>query len=199
MDPLVLLLLLVNYAFIACLPAFFFKRLGGQLKLAWFVTGFHFVYMPVCLLVAYLEPRIPGMPPIPRLLAIHPGLGLSALAIALSALSIGILAAALGSHRVRLSQWHQDGDAPVEIVSWGPYAVIRHPFYSGYILAAIAAACLAPGLATALGAIGAAVVLDRTAAREERRLLASDLGGEYAAYLGRTGRFWPRLGSGLGT
>jgi protein-S-isoprenylcysteine O-methyltransferase Ste14 len=35
------------------------------------------------------------------------------------------------------------------------------------------------------------VQLGRTARREERRLLASDFGAEYRAYMQRTGRFLP--------
>jgi protein-S-isoprenylcysteine O-methyltransferase Ste14 len=37
------------------------------------------------------------------------------------------------------------------------------------------------------------LALNFTAAREERRLRASEFGQEYLAYMQRTGRFWPKL------
>jgi len=106
--------------------------------------------------------------------------------------SITLVAYTAGTHRIPLSLWHQRDDAPVEIVSWGPYRRVRHPFYASYLLALVAAALLIPSwLSIAVLLIGA-VALDLTARREERRLLASGLGAEYAAYRQQTGRFIPR-------
>ena len=57
------------------------------------------------------------------------------------------------------------------------------------------AALAFPHALTVLAAICGALVLNHTAAREERRLLASRFKDRYAAYLARTGRFVPaRLG-----
>lgn len=54
-------------------------------------------------------------------------------------------------------------------MTYGPYRWVRHPFYAAFLLA-----------------------LNRTAAREERRLLGSPFGPAYAEYLRRTGRFVPK-------
>ena len=82
-------------------------------------------------------------------------------------------------------------DTPESLVTGGPYARLRHPFYLAYLLMFLAAALIAPGAGT-IGALAyAAVVLNHTAAREERLLCASDLGDQYRAYAARTGRFLP--------
>ncbi len=83
-------------------------------------------------------------------------------------------------------------DRPGHLVTWGPYAWVRHPFYSAYMLAWIAGAVAAaqPLLLGALVGMGA---LYRAAARrEEAKFATSDLARAYAAYRARTGRFVPR-------
>ncbi|MEB3222726.1 MAG: isoprenylcysteine carboxylmethyltransferase family protein [Candidatus Sericytochromatia bacterium] len=185
MSHAALELVLLNYAFIASLPALFFRR-TGRLRAAWWLTGLHFGGVPACLLLAAAG-WLPGTWTPPA--AWQPGL--TGLAVAASAASLVVLAMARGCQRVRLAQWHMESDAPAEIVTWGPYAWVRHPFYLGYLLAAGAAALLAPGPIMA-GWVGYTwAVLARTARREERRLLASALGAEYAPYMARTGRFLP--------
>lgn len=77
-----------------------------------------------------------------RLVDTGPQSVLEPLAVVLAMLSTSLIWFAVGSHRVRLALWHQDDDAPVEIVSWGAYRHVRHPFYSFYsaFLLAFAAA-----------------------------------------------------------
>lgn len=186
MNHAALEFLLLNYAFIAALPTCFFQR-TGRISPAWWLTGLHFGGVPACLLLAAAG-WLPGAwSPTGVWFA-----GLTGLAVAVSAASLVVLAMALGCQRVRLSQWHMAHDPPAEIVTWGPYAWVRHPFYLGYILAAAAAALLAPGPVMVFWVLYAWAVLTRTAQREEQRLLASDLGAVYATYMATTGRFFPR-------
>ncbi|MEB3188604.1 MAG: isoprenylcysteine carboxylmethyltransferase family protein [bacterium] len=185
MNRAALELVLLTYLFIAALPTCFFRR-TGRIPLAWWLTGLHFFGVPACLILA-VRGMLPGT-------WASSGIGyqaLTAAAVAVSVAALLVLATALGCHRTRLSQWHMAVDPPAEIVTWGPYAWVRHPFYLGYILAAIAAACLAPGTVMVAWVVYTWGVLDRTARREEQRLLASDLGSQYAPYMARTGRFWP--------
>lgn len=107
--------------------------------------------------------------------------------------SITLVAYTAGTHRIPVSLWHQRDDAPVEIVSWGPYRRVRHPFCASYLLALVAAIVLIPSWPTIVVLVIGAVALHLTARREERRLLASDLGRQYAAYREQTGRFVPRV------
>ncbi|MGH9149213.1 MAG: methyltransferase family protein, partial [Acidimicrobiales bacterium] len=113
--------------------------------------------------------------------------------IMVAAGAIALLWWTVGSHRARLALWHQDDDAPVEIVTWGPYRLVRHPFYTSFLSALAAGALVAPHAVTAAPALFGLVALTLTARREERRLAASHLGAQYRAYLGRTGRFLPRV------
>ncbi|MEB3300326.1 MAG: isoprenylcysteine carboxylmethyltransferase family protein [Candidatus Sericytochromatia bacterium] len=132
-------LVLLNYAFIAALPALNFRRIG-RIGLMWLITGLHFPGVPLSVVFA-MQGWLAGawgLDPFWRdacLIA----------AVAVSAASLVLLAAALGVQRHRLSQWHREGDAPVELMTHGPYAWVRHPFYTGYMLAAVAAAFLMPG------------------------------------------------------
>jgi protein-S-isoprenylcysteine O-methyltransferase Ste14 len=107
--------------------------------------------------------------------------------------SITLVAYTAGTHRIPLSLWHQRDDAPVEIVNWGPYRRVRHPFYASYLLALVAAVLLIPGWPAVAVLVIGALALHLTARGEERRLLASDLGAQYAAYREQTGQFVPRL------
>jgi protein-S-isoprenylcysteine O-methyltransferase Ste14 len=103
------------------------------------------------------------------------------------------MAATLGAHEHELALWHQEDDAPQRLVMHGPYAHVRHPFYSSFLLALLAGLLAAPGALTAVALGWGAIALHATAVREERRLLASAFGAEYRQYRGRTGRFVPRL------
>jgi protein-S-isoprenylcysteine O-methyltransferase Ste14 len=86
-----------------------------------------------------------------------------------------------------------DADNPVRVWRSGVYALIRHPFYSSYILfwAGWALAVWHP-----LAALPAAlflVVYTVAARNEERVFLASPVREDYACYMERAGRFIPRL------
>lgn len=78
-----------------------------------------------------------------------------------------------------------------KLVQSGPYRVIRHPLYTGLLLAI-------PGTALTFGLwrcfIGAALVCAAFLwrARREDELLAGQFGAEFAAYRARSGRLLPR-------
>ncbi len=180
-----LTLLLVNFALIGLLPILFFRR-GGDFNLRWIATGAPFFVVPVLLLMGrfgLLEPVFGG------------GAASPPVAVVLSTISIALLSMTVGSHRVPLALWHQDDDAPVELVTWGPYARIRHPFYTSFLLAFAAAVVALPHVSTVACLAYAWLTLSVTATREERRLAESRFGEDYGRYLQRTGRFWPRIGS----
>lgn len=68
------------------------------------------------------------------------------------------------------------------IVDTGPYAIVRHPIYTGLLLAVLAAVA-AFGHALGLVAGGIVVVVNFIKARMEERFLSRELGEEaYAAY-----------------
>ena len=79
------------------------------------------------------------------------------------------------------------------IVDTGPYALVRHPIYTGLLLSAFATAAL---YGTALAVLGALLILLGfwIKARLEERFLRAELGAEaYDAYASRVGMLVPGL------
>jgi len=111
----------------------------------------------------------------------------------LALLSIGLLVAAVAVTQMGLS-WRIgiDGQAPGPLVSRGVYARVRHPIYSGMLLATAGIAGVTADLLSVAVAAAAAVGLP-VQARLEEAFLLSRHPQEYPGYLERTGRFWPRL------
>lgn len=110
------------------------------------------------------------------------------------ALSIALIAFTIGIHRVPLALWHQENDAPKNIVTHGSYAWVRHPFYTSFIICLTGCVIICPHLSTIGTLIYAVVVLMVTARQEESRLSSSEFGEEYREYMTRVGRFFPGIG-----
>lgn len=186
MDRGTLILLCLNFIYIALLPVIFFRKSGG-LNWRWLGTALPFAACPIGLLASYYGylPRLTG--------GDSPWGGFSDIvSVALSAVSIGLISYTLGTHKIPLSLWHQDNDAPQCLVTYGAYQYIRHPFYAAFITAFVAAFIYAPQVVTISSLIYALISLNLTAQGEELRLCSSDFGAEYKAYMERTGRFLPR-------
>lgn len=78
------------------------------------------------------------------------------------------------------------------LITSGPYARVRHPFYTSVALVIAATALMtANGLIFATGGLAFALLVIRCQ-KEEQNLIAR-FGDDYRAYARRTGRFWPRL------
>ena len=89
------------------------------------------------------------------------------------------------SARVTLKVDHQ-------LIQSGPYARVRHPIYSGILLAMIGTALFVGEWRAVIG--GVLIFLAHwTKARREEELLASQFGQPYAEYRKRTGSLIPRL------
>jgi protein-S-isoprenylcysteine O-methyltransferase Ste14 len=175
-----MVLILLNFAVVGLLPVLFFRR-DGRLNVRWWLTAAPMFAAPLVVVAA--EAGL--VTPVTRQLELA--------AVPLAVLSIALMGYAAGAHQTRIALWHQDADAPRQIVTWGPYRWVRHPFYAAFLLALAGAAALCPHPATLAAWLYALVALSLTARREERRLRASPLGASYAAYMGVTGRFLPRL------
>ena len=80
-----------------------------------------------------------------------------------------------------------------KLIQSGPYRAIRHPLYSGLILAAFG---MAVCVTTWTSLAGAAVLLTcfERRAQKEDALLAGEFGAEFEVYRQRTGRLLPRMG-----
>lgn len=76
------------------------------------------------------------------------------------------------------------------LVTTGPYSLVRHPLYTSYILAWVAGV-LASNLYLIVPTIGMFVLYFRAAKHEEETLLKSQFGEEYRSYVARTKMFIP--------
>jgi protein-S-isoprenylcysteine O-methyltransferase Ste14 len=189
MNEATLLLCLANLSVIGALPFTFFKR--GRFNLMWSLTAAPYPAASALLLASYAG----FLPPITGYHTAWSNLT-AVLAVPLCAISIALIFLTLGTHRVPLALWHQQQDGPHHIVNDGPYHRIRHPFYAAFLLALLGAVVFAPSVGTFAVWIYAAVTLNFTAQREERRLMRSEFGAQYEQYMHQTGRFWPKLRPG---
>jgi protein-S-isoprenylcysteine O-methyltransferase Ste14 len=79
-----------------------------------------------------------------------------------------------------------------QLVTAGPYAYVRHPLYTGIIIA-LAGSVLASGECGAL--IGWILITSifRIRSRREERILEAEFGSSYSEYRARTGFLLPRI------
>jgi protein-S-isoprenylcysteine O-methyltransferase Ste14 len=176
---------LIALAVVAALPLAFFRR--GEHHARWWLTALPFFVCGGALVLGGLGVLDPWLADA----GTRAWLAVPSIVGSLGA--IALIGATTAAHRVPLHLWHQDRDDPVEIVDWGPYRSIRHPFYAAFLLILASSALFFPHPLTALAIGYGAWTLNATAAHEERRLLGSRFGDRYAAYLERTARFVPAL------
>lgn len=179
-------LILVNFSMIGLLPRIFF-RADGKFNLMWWLTAGPFFIAPVAVVAnQFSTEQLPG------LLAATSPLQ-QTVGVLFACASIILISFTLGTHRIPLALWHQENDAPRQIVTWGAYKRIRHPFYTSFILGLTGAMIALPHVLTLLAWAYGIGILNFTAAKEEQKLSSSEFGKEYIEYKKNTGRFFPRL------
>lgn len=113
----------------------------------------------------------------------------------------GIAPAVLGAALILWAFYHLGANltdtvvtrSSATLVRSGPYRLVRHPYYDGYLLVLLGNSLLsASWLLLASGLLVFVLLVVRTR-REEERLVAR-FGDEYRDYMATTGRFLPRLG-----
>jgi protein-S-isoprenylcysteine O-methyltransferase Ste14 len=191
MNPSLAILVLAGYVLMFALPRVFF-RTDGKMNLRWWLTGAPFALSAHATWLTWVGVS-------PRLVGTHGNATFAAEAagMLIVVLAVALMAATMATNRVPLALWHQDGDrnTPRQIVTYGPYRWVRHPFYVSFILLSIGAALIVRDAVTFAAVPFGLLSLGWTTRHEEAKLLASSLGAEYGAYRARTGRFFPRLGS----
>lgn len=89
------------------------------------------------------------------------------------------------SARVTLKEGHQ-------LIRSGPYKYVRHPIYTGMLLACVGAALVVGEWRGVLAVVLLLAAHSRKALREER-LLTTEFGDDYTSYRRSTGFLFPRL------
>jgi len=100
------------------------------------------------------------------------------------------LSALEAARRVPLPRTLVDDPMPKALITNGPFALIRHPFYLAYSLAWLAAPVATHGPLIAVFAV-IAITAYVVAARREERLLEDRFGEAYRTYKLGTGRLLP--------
>jgi protein-S-isoprenylcysteine O-methyltransferase Ste14 len=186
MSVIELIIHLSALASIGTLPLLVFAR--GRASGGWWATAWPFFVAPFGVLAS-----VAGL--LPLLWDPHTGFGVGLRCLGLMA-SLGgiILIGWTGlTHRGRPNLWHQQDSAPRSLVTTGPYAHVRHPFYSAFLLILSGAFVGFPTLVGLICLGYAGLALTITAAREEHTFLASHMALAYIDYTRRAGRFLPRL------
>lgn len=111
-------------------------------------------------------------------------------------LSLVGLAITLGSQLAMGNSWRigVDLSEQTELVTDGPFAIVRNPIFSGMIPAFVGVALLAPNLASIGGAVLMVVAVELHTRFIEEPHLARAHGESYIVYASRVGRFVPALG-----
>jgi len=84
-------------------------------------------------------------------------------------------------------------DLPRHFVSHGPYAWVRHPFYTSYLLTWLAGVDATGHLWLLSTVLVMVTIYWRAALLEEKKFFETALASLYAAYKSRTGFFYPSL------
>jgi protein-S-isoprenylcysteine O-methyltransferase Ste14 len=90
-----------------------------------------------------------------------------------------------------LAFWALHAIEPGALTTTGPYAYLRHPMYTGYVLAFAGLFPLTLNLLALLALL--AVPAQIAVARHEQAVVEARYGTAYRAYAKRTGRFWLRM------
>lgn len=117
--------------------------------------------------------------------------------ILLYSLAVAVFLSAIESaKRTRLQRAFIDHPLPDRLITDGPYKWVRHPFYLGYILGAVAAPVAVASIGLLLLSVAMVSLTMLAAFREERVWLASTRAASYRDYRARTGMFLPFIGRG---
>lgn len=111
--------------------------------------------------------------------------------MAMMIVAIGLYGWSIAIHRSKPPSLAYSKDRPERLVTRGPYALVRHPFYTSYLIAWLAPAVASGKLTSYLATLVVTIFFEVAARQEERKFLTSELSGEYARYIAHTGRFLP--------
>jgi protein-S-isoprenylcysteine O-methyltransferase Ste14 len=92
-------------------------------------------------------------------------------------------------------QWRLDAglNADHELVTWGPYRLVRHPIYTSMLCMLLAAGSLVTPLPLLLAAVMVMIIGTEIRVRSEERLLGERFGERFRQYRSRVSAYVPWL------
>jgi protein-S-isoprenylcysteine O-methyltransferase Ste14 len=81
------------------------------------------------------------------------------------------------------------------VISEGPYARVRHPMYTSFFLSGLGALLLSANWLLGLVNLGVVAWMYFGRVDAEEAMMLEHFGDEYRAYMKKTGRLFPRIGS----
>jgi protein-S-isoprenylcysteine O-methyltransferase Ste14 len=141
--------------------------------------------LPLCFILMFASQRLgPGLQLTPR----TPALGVLGDVLVIAGVAFAVWARlALGRNWSGLIVSVREGQG---LVQGGPYAIVRHPIYTGFIGAVVGTALTLGTLASWLG-VAAGIVALLIRVEIEDRMMAAEFGEAHAAYRARTRKLIP--------
>lgn len=115
----------------------------------------------------------------------------AALGIALQSFSAFLFGWSVGTSGRRTLSLAFGESRSTRLLTEGPYAVVRHPFYTSYIIFWAGGVLVAPAIWT-VAALGAMMAIYLHASRREDEGLARNFPAEFPEWRSRTGAFFPK-------
>jgi protein-S-isoprenylcysteine O-methyltransferase Ste14 len=116
-------------------------------------------------------------------------------ALGLALFGLG-LAATLYAQLAMGESWRVgvDESERTDLVTHGPFAVVRNPIFAAMVPASLGLTLMVPNVVGLIGFVALVVALEIQVRLVEEPYLRKAHGDDYASYVGRTGRFAPRVG-----
>lgn len=166
-----------------------FHGLGGRPGSAEWVAGVGFA---VALILGVAAPILALADVVEPIGALDTG-ALHALGIAFAVLGI---AATFYAQVAMGNSWRigVDHEERTELVTSGPFGLVRNPIFSAMLPTALGLVLLVPSWVGVIGLVGLAVALELQVRMVEEPYLLRAQGQRYADYAARVGRFMPGVG-----
>ena len=142
-----------------------------------------FLWVPYAVVAYHVGPELAAPTPV-----FAAGIALTVLGIVFALWAL----ATIGRHFDLEIEVHEDH----ELVRSGPYAFVRHPIYTGFIVHTVGAWLATGNVVLVAGSLVVTFPLLYLRARTEERLLRDELGPRYDAYARDVGMLVPFVGRG---
>jgi len=142
-----------------------------------------FLWVPYAVVAYHVGPELAAPTPV-----FAAGIALTVLGIVFALWAL----ATIGRHFDLEIEVHEDH----ELVRSGPYAFVRHPIYTGFIVHTVGAWLATGNVVLVAGSLVVTFPLLYLRARTEERLLRDELGPRYDAYARDVGMLVPLVGRG---